>query len=51
MEKCKHNFVSEKYKTQELKNKYIGNSQYQDAIIENEKIKIFCTKCGESKDI
>jgi len=49
MENCKHNFVAEKYKTQEVQNEYMGKGVSQNVILDKEHIKIFCTKCGETK--
>lgn len=46
-----HNFVAEKRQYQELANKYLGDSKYQSATLVHEEIIIFCTKCGESKNI
>lgn len=42
-----HNFVAETYTVQESKSMYMGNSEYQTAILNIEKVLLFCTKCGE----
>ncbi len=45
-----HNFVAEKYNVQELKSIYVGNSRYTSEVLKNERVLLFCTKCGEKID-
>ena len=45
-----HNYVAEKYAVQELERQYTGNRVYKTAIIENERVLLFCTKCGHKID-
>ena len=42
-----HNFVAERYTVQESRSMYMGNYKYQTAILDIEKVLLFCTKCGE----
>lgn len=46
-----HDFVHVVYKEQKLEVNTYGTQVLGKGIVEVEKIKIYCTKCGESKSI
>ena len=50
-EEHEHNFIAEKYRVQEYVHKYASDGKYDTAILSHQYIILFCTKCGETKDV
>jgi hypothetical protein len=46
-----HHFVAEKRMTQEAFNDYLSDGRYHTGILDIQEVLIFCTSCGEYRNI
>lgn len=51
MENCKHNYVYVARHYQEVDSNYESNGSKHYEVLNKEKIIIFCTKCGDYKEL